>query len=284
MLELSHNRNVTPAPARKSSAAQQPRKLMIALVLLLVALVAILIKDRQFWFGSEESVIESDLPAAQPTATAAQSAPATTHAARATTSAPAHSTKNPVATAKTSSQPVAPETPAVTTTRTVLPPLDVEVIAGDNHHTVRPRSNVTKVQVAKVPSIQPEAPAASITSKAATHEVVPAAATHLPQTEIHATYPVLAQHMNVQGSVVLEALIGTDGMIENIRVLRGPAILSSAAQQAVREWKFKPIYQHGQAVESKATITVNFTIRVGDSLPSSTLAQGTSTLESNLSR
>jgi TonB family protein len=162
--------------------------------------------------------------------------------------------------------------------------LDVEVIAGDNHHTVRPRSNVTKVQVAKVPGIQPEAPAASITSKAATHEVVTAAATHLPQTEIHATYPVLAQHMNVQGSVVLEALIGTDGMIENVRVLRGPAILSSAAQQAVREWKFKPIYQHGQAVESKATITVNFTIRVGDSLPSSTLAQGTSSLEPDLTR
>jgi len=282
MLELSQNRNVTPAPARQSSQAQQPRKLMIALVLLLVALVAILIKDRQFWFGSEESVIESDLPAAQPTpATAAQSAPAGTNPA---TSAAAHASKNPVATARNSSQPVAPETPAVTATRTVLPPLDVEVIAGDNHHTVRPRSNVTKVQVAKVPGIQPEAPAASITSKAATHEVVPAAATHLPQTEIHATYPVLAQHMNVQGSVVLEALIGSDGMIENVRVLRGPAILSSAAQQAVREWKFKPIYQHGQAVESKATITVNFTIRVGDSLPSSTLAQGTSSLESDLSR
>ncbi|MGE5081446.1 MAG: energy transducer TonB [Acidobacteriota bacterium] len=272
---------MTAAPARKGS---QPRKLMLALVLLLVALVAILIKDRQFWFGSEEAVIESDLPAAQPTpATAAQSAPVT-NAAPAATSAPAHAAKNPVATAKTSSQPAVPETPAVTATRTVLPPLDVEVIAGDNHHTVRPRSNVTKVQVAKVPGIQPEAPAASITSKAATHEVVTAAATHLPQTEIHATYPVLAQHMNVQGSVVLEALIGTDGMIENVRVLRGPAILSSAAQQAVREWKFKPIYQHGQAVESKATITVNFTIRVGDSLPSSTLAQGTSSLEPDLTR
>jgi TonB family protein len=281
MLELSQKRNMTAAPARKGS---QPRKLMLALVLLLVALVAILIKDRQFWFGSEEAVIESDLPAAQPTpATAAQSAPVT-NAAPAATSAPAHAAKNPVATAKTSSQPAVPETPAVTATRTVLPPLDVEVIAGDNHHTVRPRSNVTKVQVAKVPGIQPEAPAASITSKAATHEVVTAAATHLPQTEIPATYPVLAQHMNVQGSVVLEALIGTDGMIETVRVLRGPAIWSSAAQQAVREWKFKPIYQHGQAVESKATITVNFTIRVGDSLPSSTLAQGTSSLEPDLTR
>ena len=78
MLELSQNRNVTPAQARKGS---QPRKLMLALVLLLVALVAILIKDRQFWFGSEEAVIESDLPTAQPTpASAAQSAPVATKA------------------------------------------------------------------------------------------------------------------------------------------------------------------------------------------------------------
>ena len=113
---------------------------------------------------------------------------------------------------------------------------------------------------------------------------MPATATHPPQTEIHATYPVLAQHMNVQGSVVLEAVIGTDGMIENVRVLSGPAILSTAAQQAVREWRFKPIYQHGQAVESKARITVNFTIKVGDSLPSSTLAQGTPSSEADLTR
>ena len=286
MLELSQKRTMTAAPAR--SSALQPRKLMLALVLLLVALVAILIKDRQFWFGSEEAVIESDLPAAQPMpmpTTTTQSAPAAAKAAPAPTiSAPAHATNKPVANAKTSSQPVAPETPAVTTTRTVLPPLDVEVVAGDNHRAVRPRSNVTKVQVAKVPGIQPEAPAASVTSKAAGHEAMPATATHPPQTEIHATYPVLAQHMNVQGSVVLEAVIGTDGMIENVRVLSGPAILSTAAQQAVREWRFKPIYQHGQAVESKARITVNFTIKVGDSLPSSTLAQGTPSGESDLTR
>ena len=75
-------------------------------------------------------------------------------------------------------------------------------------------------------------------------------------------------------SVVLEAVISADGVIQNVKVLSGPAILSSAAERAVREWHFKPIYQNGQAVESKAKITVNFTIKVGDSLPSNTLAQG----------
>jgi TonB family protein len=267
MLELSQRRPMTAGPARYGAQVQQPRKLMVSLVLLLVALVAILIRDRQFWFGSEETVIESDLPSTQPTPLTTNSAP--------TASAPAHANKRPVATAKTSSQPEVPETPAVSATRSVLPPLDVEVVAGENHRAVRPPSNVTKVQVAKAPKIEPEPPAASITNQAAEHAPLAGSATHLPQAEIHATYPALAQHMNVQGSVVLEAVIGTDGAIENIRVLRGPAILANAAQQAVREWRFKPIYQNGQAVESKADITVNFTIKVGDSLPGATLAQST---------
>jgi protein TonB len=79
--------------------------------------------------------------------------------------------------------------------------------------------------------------------------------------------------MNVQGSVVLQALIAADGRIQNLRVMSGPAILATAAQQAVRDWKFKPVFQNGMAVETKATITVNFTIRVADSAANTTLAE-----------
>lgn len=269
MLELSQRQPMKSEPARYGTQVQQPRKLMVALVLLLVALVAILIKDRQFWFGSEETVIESDVPVTQPTSVATNAAPAPT------ASAPAHAAKKPVAAPKTSSQPANPATPAITATRTVLPPMDVEVVAGGNHRAIRPPSNVTKIEVAKTPKIQPEPPAASITTEAAGREPVAASAARMPHAEIHATYPVLAQHMNVQGSVVLEAVIGTDGVIQNMRVVRGPAILAAAAQQAIREWRFKPLYQNGQAVESKADITVNFTIKVGDSLPGATLAQST---------
>jgi periplasmic protein TonB len=66
--------------------------------------------------------------------------------------------------------------------------------------------------------------------------------------------------------VVLQALIGADGVIEDLRVMSGPAILVSAAQQAVREWRFKPYLQNGQPVETKAKITVNFTIKVSDNM------------------
>jgi protein TonB len=68
----------------------------------------------------------------------------------------------------------------------------------------------------------------------------------------------------VQGSGVLQAVVGADGTIEDLRVLSGPAILSVAAEQAVREWHFKPYLQNGRPVETKARITVNFSIRVSD--------------------
>jgi protein TonB len=87
------------------------------------------------------------------------------------------------------------------------------------------------------------------------------------------TYPLLAQHMNVQGSVVLQAMIGADGMIQDLHLVSGPAILAAAAQQAVREWRFKPIVRNGQAVETKADIVVNFTIKVADNSDKTTLAE-----------
>jgi protein TonB len=74
------------------------------------------------------------------------------------------------------------------------------------------------------------------------------------------SYPMLARQMKVQGSVILLALIGKDGIIQNLRVVSGPHILASAAQDAVRQWHFKPHMEGAEAVETQAKITVNFTI------------------------
>ena len=73
-------------------------------------------------------------------------------------------------------------------------------------------------------------------------------------------YPLLARQMKVQGSVMLQALIGQDGGIQALRVVSGPAILAEAAREAVKQWRFKPYYQSGRPVETEARITVNFTI------------------------
>ena len=70
----------------------------------------------------------------------------------------------------------------------------------------------------------------------------------------------LARQMKVQGSVILQALIGKDGIIQNLHVISGPQILASAAEDAVRQWHFRPHLQGTEAVETQAKITVNFTI------------------------
>jgi protein TonB len=242
--------------------------LVIALVLLLVALAAVLIKDRQFWFGSESTIVDADYvqPTVAPQATPQVATQTPTKPAVKTTTL-AHAAKKQVA-AATPSAPAKPaDAPAVVSNRTVLPPLDVEVVAGDAHHKVHPGSNSKKLEITN--------PAASVARQAAP---VAVPATNAAERQrlaeaIPPSYPPLAQHMNVQGSVVLEALIAADGSVQNLRKLSGPAILATAAQQAVRGWKFKPVFQNGMAVETKATITVNFSIQVNDSAVNTTLAE-----------
>lgn len=73
-------------------------------------------------------------------------------------------------------------------------------------------------------------------------------------------YPLLAQQTKVQGSVVLQAQIGKDGSVQSLQVVSGPDILASAALEAVRQWRFKPTDEAGQAVPAETRITVNFII------------------------
>jgi TonB family protein len=237
----------------------QSRKLLLALVILLVAITTLLVTDRQFWFGSDQLILDSD--GTEPTA--APNTGAASKAAKHSESVPAPTAKKNVPSA-TSTQPKGAQTKiagshAVTATRTVLPPLNVEVVAGDAHRTIHP--NTPKIE------IEDAAPNATAMTNAAGREHIPGEAA--PQ----ASYPLLAQHMNVQGSVVLKALIGADGTIEEMHVLSGPAILAAAAQQAVREWHFKPVVQNGQRVETMAKIVVNFSIKVADNSEKTTLAE-----------
>ncbi len=252
---------------------QQPRRLMLALVLLLVALAGVVAKDRQFWFGTEQSTIDADEPAA--TQTVAKAVPPTAKKIQ-----PVATPSKKQITVATTAQAQPADAPAIATNRTVLPPLDVEVIAGDSHKTVRPGSNSTKLELTR-PAAPAPAPAASSIAPATDAAEREHMSTDGAQPQ---NYPLLGQQMRVQGSVVLQALIGTDGVIENLRVLTGPSILASAAEQAVREWKFKPIVQNGQPVESQAKITVNFTIKVADGSSKTTIAESRPLTIETLSR
>jgi periplasmic protein TonB len=73
-------------------------------------------------------------------------------------------------------------------------------------------------------------------------------------------YPPLAKQARIQGVVVLQALIGKDGNIQNLHVVSGHPMLTTAALEAVKEWKYKPYYLNGEPVEVETTINVNFSL------------------------
>ena len=78
---------------------------------------------------------------------------------------------------------------------------------------------------------------------------------------VEPTYPPLAQQARIQGVVVLTAIIGKDGNIQNLQVVSGHPMLAPAAIEAVKHWRYKPFLLNGQPVEVETTVTVNFHVR-----------------------
>jgi TonB family protein len=277
---------VAPQAPRRE---KQPRQLLVALVLLLIALVVVLGKERDFWFGSDDT-IESDatIPnntpktsSAAPVSAKANPAPAQTKVNPAPV-APVASAKNitpaknnvapkvaaPAVAAQSHKAPAQeqvaqPEPPKVAAKRAILPPLDVNVVAANSHDAAHSANDIAKVDISSG-SKRTATVASNLPSNAAERETIAPSSTPELHQALNAPYPLLGQNVAVQGSVVLQAVVGADGMIENLRVINGPSILAAAAKQAVRQWHFKPYLQNGQPVETKAIITVNFSIHVGD--------------------
>jgi len=81
--------------------------------------------------------------------------------------------------------------------------------------------------------------------------------------EVAPQYPTLARQARIQGTVVLQAVIGKDGTVQNLRVLNGHPMLVRAAMDAVRQWRYKPYYLNGEPVEVDTQINVNFTLSGG---------------------
>ena len=71
-------------------------------------------------------------------------------------------------------------------------------------------------------------------------------------------YPVLARQAHMQGTVILTALIDKEGNIQNLQVVSGHPLLTPAAIEAVKHWRYKPFLLDGQPVGVETTVTVNF--------------------------
>jgi periplasmic protein TonB len=273
MLEQNGHTEISRPVPHAAFEQQQRRRMLIALLVLALALIAVIIKDRQFWFPPGPSA-ESDAPEQSVPQPSAQAFPTKTVTPVAPPKpvrpAPAHpraKSKRLAATAHSTETQDAMSPVITATNRAVLPPLEVEVVAGNQHRPINTADSSVKLDMQPSNTAEPEpvAPSAQSQSSAASPSNARAQVQLSPSSaqvvsRVDPSYPLLAKQMKVQGAVILEALISKNGSIQEIQVLSGPAILSEAAREAVKQWHFKPYYQSGRPVETEARITVNFTI------------------------
>lgn len=246
------------AAADRASERAQSRRMLVALTLLMVAIGVVAYRDRQFLFESAPAQTQAtnQQPLIPP-------AVAPSNAARETSTAPPINAPSEVAAQKAASENAAPAVPAATQ-KTPIRPAESTSPSEPATHNARPASTPSKPLTAAGKHANANRSAGSVTTQAAQRSRVADITVQQPDTAI---YPRLDQRTKIEGSVELQALVGTDGTIQELHVVRGPAVLGSAAREAVLQWKFKPYTQNGVAMETYAKITVNFTIKVVDGSP-----------------
>jgi TonB family protein len=150
------------------------------------------------------------------------------------------------------------------------PAKQFEVQDAQNGHTVLPTNGMTATpgpakpgptDTAQVSGGQPGSGSLAQEtggSKVGLVSVQPSA--QVPESKVLPEYPVIALLKNIQGRVVIGAVIGKDGALQNVRLVGPPSILSGPVLEAVKKWHYQPRLQNGVPVEVETQITIDFEI------------------------
>jgi len=76
--------------------------------------------------------------------------------------------------------------------------------------------------------------------------------------QVEPEYPPIAIPQKLEGTVILQAFVGQDGSVRDLKLVRGYFLLGRAAFDAVRQWRFKPYTQNGKPSEFQTYITISF--------------------------
>jgi TonB family protein len=76
------------------------------------------------------------------------------------------------------------------------------------------------------------------------------------KSRVQPVYPELAKRMKITGLVSVQATVDAGGKVTDAKATNGNRLLSGAAEDAVRKWKFVP----GEGV-SVVTVEINFTMQ-----------------------
>ena len=145
-------------------------------------------------------------------------------------------------------------------------PRDVMIGEGD-HKLLAARVDVVELIDASEPALTPPQSAMRtevfVSSDVSLQdaEVQTDVARAMLKKRIEPEYPADAKRAGLHGTVVLEAMIGTDWRIHDLRVLSAPAAeLAASSFAAVSQWEYRPYVMGGRAVPVQTTVTVTFSL------------------------
>jgi TonB family protein len=81
-------------------------------------------------------------------------------------------------------------------------------------------------------------------------------------TRVDPIYPPEAKANDVEGVVVLHAVISKTGEVRDLDIVSGPDELRTSAIDAIRQWTYRPYLLNGEPTEVETTVTVNY--QLGD--------------------
>jgi len=76
--------------------------------------------------------------------------------------------------------------------------------------------------------------------------------------QVTPVYPPSAKLTGIQGTVVLQAVVGKDGKVQNVKVVSGPSMLTQSALDAVKQWRYRPFTVNGEPAEADIEVNVKF--------------------------
>jgi TonB family protein len=118
---------------------------------------------------------------------------------------------------------------------------------------VRPERPLAQaVTLAQAPADAPPSGAQRVSSSVQSQKLI---------SRVTPIYPPVAKSARIQGTVTMQATIGTDGTVQNLQLVSaGSPLLTQSAMDAVRQWVYQPTLLNGSPVTVVTTIDVNFSL------------------------
>lgn len=179
--------------------------------------------------------------------------------------------------APTSVGPATPSTAAASPSAAAIPP-QTAIPAADEKPAVAPPSPKTspkkgnesvppggllvyengKEVFRMMPAQSLQAPGVERASSVEPLKLSPAAAEGSLLHRVEPEYPEDARQQKIQGAIVLDVHIGSDGAVQDMQLVSGPPELAQASTDAVKQWRFKPRKVNGHPAEMQTRVTLNF--------------------------